>query len=49
MCENYYFCKCYPEYNLFTLERLIPIEIDAGLCEAPGIFRFYSFRQPALT
>ncbi len=21
-----YLCYCYPEYNLFTLKRLIPIE-----------------------
>lgn len=29
---------CYPEYNLFTLEkRLIPIDKNAGRCEATGI------------
>jgi hypothetical protein len=30
----------YPEYNLFTLKRLIPIEIGALRCEARGI-RFF--------
>ena len=24
--KNLYFCKRYPEYNLFTLKNLIPIE-----------------------
>ncbi len=24
--KNLYFCKRYPEYNLFTLKKLIPIE-----------------------
>ena len=24
----YYLCKRYPEYNLFTLKKLIPIEIE---------------------
>ena len=33
-----YLCKRYPEYNLFTLKKLIPIEIDAALCEEGGIF-----------
>ena len=23
-----YLCNCYPEYNLFTLKQLIPIEIE---------------------
>ena len=30
--------QCYPEYNLFTLKKLIPIEIDASLCEEGSIF-----------
>ena len=25
--KDYYLCQCYPEYNLFTLRRLIPIEV----------------------
>ena len=32
--------QCYPEYNLFTLKKLIPIEIDASLCEERSIFLF---------
>lgn len=29
---------CYPEYNLFTLRKgLIPIDKNAGRCEATGI------------
>ena len=36
-----YLCKCYPEYNLFTLKRLIPIEINALHCEVRGIL-YYS-------
>lgn len=33
-----YLCKRYPEYNLFTLKKLIPIEINVHLCEETGIF-----------
>ncbi len=33
-----YLCNCYPEYNLFTLKKLIPIEINVHLCEETGIF-----------
>ena len=28
-----YLCKRYPEYNLFTLKKLIPIECRAVACE----------------
>lgn len=37
-----YLCNCYPEYNLFTLKKLIPIENNAALCEESGIL-FYVF------
>lgn len=40
--KNLYFCKRYPEYNLFTLKKLIPIENNAALCEESGIL-FYVF------
>lgn len=36
----FYLCICYPEYNLFTLKRLIPIEMNALLCEKGGVSRF---------
>lgn len=26
--KMFYLCICYPEYNLFTLKKLIPIEIE---------------------
>ena len=28
-----YLCKRYPEYNLFTLKKLLPIECRAVACE----------------
>ena len=37
-----YLCKRYPEYNLFTLKKLIPIENNAAFCEESGIL-FYVF------
>ena len=36
-----YLCMCYPDYNLFTLKRLIPIEINALHCEVRGIFLLF--------
>ena len=38
--KMFYLCICYPEYNLFTLKRLIPIEMNALLCEKGGVSRF---------
>ena len=40
-----YLCKRYPEYNLFTLKKLIPIECRAVACEGIRFFIFnkYSF------
>ena len=38
--KEYYLCTCYPENNLFTLKKLIPIEDRAISCEA---YRFYFF------
>jgi hypothetical protein len=38
--KNDYLCNRYPENNLFTLKRLIPIEANALRCEARGIFVF---------
>ncbi len=35
-----YLCNRYPEYNLFTLKKLVPIENDVALCEESGIFYF---------
>jgi len=29
--KDYYLCQCYPEYNLFTLRRLMPIEVKMAL------------------
>lgn len=37
MLRNNYLCTRYPEYNLFTLKGLIPIEENASRCEAGGI------------
>ena len=36
-----YLCNRYPEYNLFTLKKLVPIENDVALCEESGIFLFH--------
>lgn len=38
--KMFYLCICYPEHNLFTLKRLIPIEMNALLCEKGGVSRF---------
>ena len=36
-----YLCNRYPEYNLFTLKKLVPIENDVALCEESDIFLFH--------
>ena len=38
--KNLYLCTRYPEYNLYALKKLIPIEISTRLCEESGIFVF---------
>ena len=38
--KNFYLCTRYPEYNLYALKKLIPIEISTRLCEESGIFVF---------
>ena len=37
-----YLCKRYPEYNLFTLKKLIPIECRAVACEGSRSLLFYN-------
>ncbi len=44
--KNVYLCIRYPEYNLYALKRLIPIEISTRLCEESGIF---VFKQNSIT
>ncbi len=41
--KEYYLCTRYPENNLFTLKKLIPIEDRAISCEA---CRFNFFYRP---
>ena len=42
-----YLCNCYPEYNLFTLKKLIPIEdLERSTCE--GLPLFCIFTPPSL-
>ena len=36
-----YLCNRYPEYNLFALKKLVPIENDVALCEESDIFLFH--------
>ena len=40
--KNRYLCQRYPEYNLFTLKKLIPIEIECLTLRSEGIFCLFT-------
>ena len=42
-----YLCNCYPEYNLFTLKKLIPIEdLERSTCEGLPLFLYIYPTKP---
>ena len=48
MEKIHYLCECYPDYNLFTLRKLIPIDGNGTYCEVSAISVFCPLLVPFL-